>query len=32
MDKIKGCLMMAAMYVCLFIIWAVVGLEVLDDD
>ena len=32
MDKIKGCLMMTAFYICLFWIWAITGLEVLDDD
>ena len=31
MDKIKGFFMMATMYVCLFVIWAVCGLEVLDE-
>ena len=31
MEKIKALFMETAMYFCLFVIWAVCGLEVLDD-
>ena len=31
MEKIKGFLMMVALYFCLFWIWAIAGVEVLDD-
>lgn len=31
MDKIKGLFYEAALYVCLFVIWALCGLEGLDE-
>ena len=31
MEKIKGFFMLATLYVCLFVIWAITGLEVLDE-
>ena len=31
MEKIKGFFMLTALYICLFVIWAVVGLEALDE-
>ena len=31
MQKLKGFMYEAVLFVCLFVIWAVCGLEVLDD-
>ena len=31
MQKLKGLFYKAALYICLFWIWAIAGLEVLDD-
>ena len=31
MEKIKGFFMLTALYICLFVIWAITGLEVLDE-